>query len=302
MDLSEKINKCLVENRLILQSSDIDLDEAKRLGVPVYNNAGILAGYFIEDGFDNYSAYCNLSRGNFANAFRVSSVLSFLNIDKPTEVLFEYMDLVCKNYFDTSKFIIDRNIILKNIQKVKDGLYEVYPITKKYFWVRPYTSVGAEDKMVEGIMLQGKRSIVMSQYNKSKRIDTISKIENAVNLLIAEGNEENTFLTINDIEKISGIPKKTISNIYGLFKTEIDRYNVSMFNTSVYAEFIKISNVAAISSSIIKFKDDLETKLTKRKVAKKSELHINTIYNLWLEDDVQEALEEYNKWVKQFKK
>lgn len=302
MDLSEKINKCLVENRLILQSSDIDLDEAKRLGVPVYNNAGILAGYFIEDGFDNYSAYCNLSRGNFANAFRVSSVLSFLNIDKPTEVLFEYMDLVCKNYFDTSKFIIDRNIILKNIQKVKDGLYEVYPITKKYFWVRPYTSVGAEDKMVEGIMLQGKRSIVMCQYNKSKRIDTISKIENAVNLLIAEGNEENTFLTINDIEKISGIPKKTISNIYGLFKTEIDRYNVSMFNTSVYAEFIKISNVAAISSSIIKFKDDLETKLTKRKVAKKSELHINTIYNLWLEDDVQEALEEYNKWVKQFKK
>jgi hypothetical protein len=302
MDLSEKINKCLVENRLILQSSDIDLDEAKRLGVPVYNNAGILAGYFVEDGFDNYSAYCNLSRGNFANAFRVSSVLSFLNIDKPTEVLFEYMDLVCKNYFDTSKFIIDRNIILKNIQKVKDGLYEVYPITKKYFWVRPYTSVGAEDKMVEGIMLQGKRSIVMSQYNKSKRIDTISKIENAVNLLIAEGNEENTFLTINDIEKISGIPKKTISNIYGLFKTEIDRYNVSMFNTSVYAEFIKISNVAAISSSIIKFKDDLETKLTKRKVAKKSELHINTIYNLWLEDDVQEALEEYNKWVKQFKK
>lgn len=302
MDLSEKINKCLVENRLILQSSDIDLDEAKRIGSPVYNRSGVLAGYFIEDGFDNYSAYCNVSKGNFANAFRVSSVLSFLNIDKPTEVLFEYMDLVCKKYFDTDRFTIDRNIILKNIQKVKNGLYEVYPVTKKYFWVKPYTNVGAEDKMVEGIMLQGKRSLVMSQYNKSKRIDTISKIENAVNLLIAEGNEENTFLTINDIEKISGVPKKTISNIYNLFKTEIDRYNVSMFNTSIYAEFIKISNVATISSSIIKFKDELETKLTKRKVAKKSELHINTIYNLWLEDDVQEALEEYNKWVKQFKK
>jgi hypothetical protein len=302
MDISEKINKCLVENRLILQSSDIDLDEAKRLGVPVYNNSGVLAGYFIEDGFDSYSAYCNVSKGNFANAFRVSSVLSFLNIDKPTDVLFEYMDLVCKKYFDTDRFTIDRNIILKNIQKVKDGLYEVYPITKKYFWVKPYTSVGAEDKIVEGIMLQGKRSLVMSQYNKSKRIDTISKIENAVNLLIAEGNEENTFLTINDIEKVSGVPKKTISNIYNLFKTEIDRYNVSMFNTSIYAEFVKISNVATISSSIVKFKDELETKLTKRKVAKKSELHINTIYNLWLEDDVQEALEEYNKWVKQFKK
>jgi hypothetical protein len=74
-----------------------------------------------------------------------------------------------------------------------------------------------------------------------------------------------------------------------------------MFNTSVYAEFIKISNVAKISSSIIKFKDELEIRLTKKKVAKKSELHINTVYNLWLEDDVQEALEEYNKWVKQLK-
>ena len=138
----------------------------------------------------------------------------------------------------------------------------------------------------------------LNKVKKPKRITSKSIIYDCISNL----KNENKFITIDLISKNSGVPKKTISNVYGLFKTDIDKYNVSMFNTSVYAEFIKISNVATISSSIIKFKDELETKLTKRKVAKKSELHINTIYNLWLEDDVQEALEEYNKWVKQFKK
>jgi hypothetical protein len=61
-------------------------------------------------------------------------------------------------------------------------------------------------------------------------------------------------------------------------------------------------NIYKITHTIRGLKELIDLKLTKRKVAKKSELHINTVYNLWLEDDVQEALEEYNKWVKQFKK
>jgi hypothetical protein len=137
----------------------------------------------------------------------------------------------------------------------------------------------------------------LNKAKKPKRITSKSIIYTCISNL----KNENEFITIDLISKKSGVPKKTIGNIYNLFKTEIDRYNVNMFNTSVYAEFIKISNVAKISSSIIKFKDELEIRLTKKKVAKKSELHINTVYNLWLEDDVQEALEEYNKWVKQLK-
>jgi hypothetical protein len=180
-------------------------------------------------------------------------------------------------------------------------LYDVKPVIKKYFWVRPYTSIGAEDKVIEGVLYEGKRKLVMNQYNKSKRIETLNKIENAVNLLIEEGNEGNTFLTISDIEELSGVPKKTISNVYSLFKNDIDKYNTDVFKTSIYAEFIKMSNVFTISSSIVKFKEEMEIRLTKRKVAGKSKLHINTVYNLWLEDEVQESLDEYNNWLREFK-
>jgi hypothetical protein len=301
MELIDRLSECLVSNKLILTSSEIDLDEAERIGTEVYSSNGTLAGYYIDDGYYNYSAYCNVSRGNFANAFRVASVVAFLNIDKSDEVLFEYMDLVCKTYFDTDSFHIDRNIILKNIKKVKSGLYEVRPIIKKYFWVRPYTNIGGEDKIIEGVLYEGKRKLVMNQYNKSKRIQTLNKIENAVNLLIEEGNKGNTFLTISDIEELSGIPKKTISNVYALFKNDIDKYNTDVFKTSIYAEFVKMSNVFTISSSIVKFKEEMETRLTKRKVAGKSNLHINTVYNLWLEDEVQDSLDEYNNWLREFK-
>lgn len=302
MELNDRLNACLTINKLKLTSSEIDLEEAKRIGTEIYSSSGVLAGYYIDEGYYNYSAYCNVSRGNFANAFRVSSIVAFLNEDKSDEVLFEYMDLVCKMYFDTESFYIDRNIILKNIKKVKDNLYEVSPVIKKYFWVRPYTNIGGADKVIEDVLHEGKRRIVMSQYNKSNRLKTLNKIENAVNLLIEEGNKDNSFLTMSDIEELSGVPKETISNVYALFKKDIDKYNTNVFKTSVYTDFVKISNVFTISSSINKFKEEMEIKLTKRKIAYKSNLHVNTVYNLWLEDEVQDSLDEYNVWLRGYRK
>jgi hypothetical protein len=75
-----------------------------------------------------------------------------------------------------------------------------------------------------------------------------------------------------------------------------------MFDTSTYGEFIKYCSVNKITSSIRNFIDELEIKLTQRKVASKSGLHFNTVCKLWLEDDVQEALDEYNNWLREFKK
>lgn len=301
MDLHSRLNDFLVEHKIILSSNEIDLDEAKIIGTPVYSSQGVLAAYYIPDGFYNYSAYCKVSRGKFGNAFRVASVLTLLNLDKPISILFEYMDLVCKVYFDTDNLMVDRSIVLKNIEKVKNNLYQVNPVLKKYFWVKPYTNIGVFEKEIDGVVYDGKRKIVLSQLNKSRRIETISKIENAIDFLISE-DEDNRFITIADISEISGVPNKTISNIYSLFKSEVDNYNISVFNTSVYTEFIKMNNVSTISSSIKKFKEELETRLTKKKVANSSKLHINTVYNLWCEDEVQDALLEYNKWLIKYKK
>lgn len=296
----EKIKEFLSNNRIILHRSEIDLDEAKRLGSEVYYD-GILTSYYIQDGFYSYSAYCSSSRGNFSNAYRISNIVSLLNQDKDIEVLFEYMDLLCKEMFDLETLKVDRSIILKNINKVRDGLYDVSPVVSKYFWVRPYTNIGLHDKEIDGIVYPGKGKVVMNQYNKSRRIETISKIENAIDLITSELANSGKFLTINLIANVSGLAKITIAKNFHLFKEDVDRYNMSVFNTDNYNTFTRSCNIDTIKCAIESFKEELETKITKKKVSNKSRLHINTVYNLWNEDEIQETLEEYNNWIVGFK-
>lgn len=296
----EKIKEFLSKNRIILHRSEIDLDEAKRLGSEVYYD-GILTSYYIQDGFYSYSAYCSSSRGNFSNAYRISNIVSLLNQDKEIEVLFEYMDLLCKEMFDLETLKVDRSVILKNINKVRDGLYDVSPVISKYFWVRPYTNIGLHDKEIDGIVYPGKGKVVMNQYNKSRRIETISKIENAIDLITSELANSGKFLTINLIANVSGLAKITIAKNFHLFKEDVDRYNMSVFNTDNYNTFTRSCNIDTIKCAIESFKEELEIKITKKKVSSKSRLHINTVYNLWNEDEIQETLEEYNNWIVGFK-
>lgn len=292
----EKIKEFLSKNRIILQKSEIDLDEAKQLGKKVYYN-GILTSYYVEDGFYTYSAYCSLSRGNFSNAYRISNIVSFLNPDIEIEILFEYMDLLCKEMFDLDTLKVNRSVILNNITKVRDGLYDVSPVVSKYFWVKPFTSIGLADKEINGIIYPGKSKIVMSQYNKTRRIETISKIENAIDLITSELANSGRFLTINLIADIAGLAKITVSKNFHLFKEDVDKYNISVFNTDNYNTFVKSCNIDTMKCAIESFKEELEIKITKKKVSNKSNLHINTVYNLWNEEEIQKTLDEYNNWI-----
>jgi len=291
----------LSKYKLVLRWDGIDLEEAKRVGKEVIHN-GTLVSYYIEDGYDSFSAHTSLSRGNFSNAFRIAGVLSYLNPDIEQSILFKYMNLLCVEFFDTKELIADRGVILDNINTVREGLYEISPVTKKFFWVKPYDKIGKKDREIEGKIYDGKSKVVMSHYNKSKRIESIHNIERAIDLLIELGNDDNTFLTIKDISKVSMVSESTVKRLYFMFKKDIDNYNYSMFSTHSYQEFIKGCNVMKITHAISSFKEVLESRLTKRSVSKKSELHINTVYNLWDEDDVQNALDEYNKWLKQLNK
>lgn len=297
----EKIKEFLSKNRIILQKSEIDLDEAKQLGKKVYYN-GILTSYYVEDGFYTYSAYCSLSRGNFSNAYRISNIVSFLNPDIEIEILFEYMDLLCKEMFDLDTLKVNRSVILNNITKVRDGLYDVSPVVSKYFWVKPFTSIGLADKEINGIIYPGKSKIVMSQYNKTRRIETISKIENSIDLITSELANSGRFLTINLIADIAGLAKITVSKNFHLFKEDVDKYNISVFNTDNYNTFVKSCNIDTMKCAIESFKEELEIKITKKKVSKKSNLHINTVYNLWDEEEIQKTLDEYNNWITKLNK
>jgi hypothetical protein len=295
------IKDFLVKHRIKLIEREIDLEEAIKIGTEVYYN-GVLCGYYVQDGFYTYSAYCGIQRGNFKNAFRISNMISFLNPNLSVEVLFEYMDLLCKECFDFPELKADRSIILKNIKKVRDGLYEVTPVVSKYFWVKPYTSIGLDDKIVNGIEYAGKKRVVMSQYNKTKKIDTMNKIQNAVDVLTSDSHNDGTFLTMNAIADFCEISRATVDKYYVHFKEEIDRYNISVFSTNNYGVFLKNCSIDKITSAIRRFIEELEVKISQRGVARKSGLHFNTVCSLWVEEEVQEALEEYNKWLLTYKK
>ena len=287
----------LREERLILFLSEIDEEEAYRQGKEVRLDDGTIAGLYIKDGYGVYSAYATQSRGNYSQAFKTAMVLARLNPDKPIETLFCYMDMICEEKFDDKNFIVDRKIIVKIMRNVIDGLYEVTPETRKFFWVGIYTKIGKKDKVINDVLYRGKASIIMAYNNKTVFGDNFVKVENALATLIELGNEYNTFLTLKDISDLSGVSLRTVKRLSFMFKDDIDAYNMSVFNVSTYNEFLKVISINKITSSIRNFITEVEVKLSQRKVAVKSGLHFNTVNNLWYEDDVQESLQEYNDWL-----
>mgnify|MGYP003661288729 FL=1 len=291
----DKSTRLLNEYGLKLVWKDIDLEEAEKIGEPVIYD-GKLVAYYVEDGYDAYSAYTGINRGNYSLAFKNSLIVSLLNPDNSVEEVFNYMDTLCTDKFDTDDFVIDRKIILKNIGKVRDGLYDVTPEVRKFFWVGKYQFIGRNDKEIDGVMYKGKGSIILSYINKSKTKRSISKLESALNQLLELGNSDNTFLTLKDISEVSGLSLSTVKRLSFLYKEEIDRYNLANFNSNNYGEFNKFCSVIKINSAIRRFIEEMELRLTQRKVASKSSLHYNTVCKLWFEKEVQEVLEEYNDW------
>jgi hypothetical protein len=68
------------------------------------------------------------------------------------------------------------------------------------------------------------------------------------------------------------------------------------FSTDNYSIFAKQENVSKIAATIGRYQEEQDNKLTRKKVSNRTKLHYNTVMNLWIEDEVQDALEVYNKW------
>lgn len=138
----------------------------------------------------------------------------------------------------------------------------------------------------------------LNREKRVKRKNTHSIISEKIELL----KKENKFITANDIADIAGLAKITVSKNFHLFKEDVDKYNISVFNTDNYNTFVKSCNIDTMKCAIESFKEELEIKITKKKVSNKSNLHINTVYNLWNEEEIQKTLDEYNNWITKLNK
>lgn len=278
----------------------IDEKEAERIGEPVIHN-GLMTSYFVKDGYDYYTSYSRVSRGNYKNALRIAGVIAHLNPDSKIEDLIIYMNCLCAEKFDDGENKVDRATMIKYMTNVRDGLYVISPEVRKFFWVGIYKKIGVDDTMINDVLYSGKRSIVMSYINKEKYNNTLIKVLDAVCYLTEFGNKSGSFISMKDISELTNMHINTIQRLAPFFKDAVHDYNLRMFDVNSYSEFVKHCSVNKITNAIRRFIEELEIKLTQKKVAFKSGLHFNTVCSLWSEEDVQEAIEEYNKWLINYK-
>lgn len=280
---------------LILFRAEIDEKEAKGKGDEVYSGE-TLAAYYIESGFNVYSAYTAPSPRNYHRAFKIAGVVTHLNPYIDVHVIYDYMDKLCREKFDAGTWEISRDRIMSNIFNVRNGVYQVLPDKRKFFWTGAYRNIGRNDKEIHGNLYRGKASLVASYRTKKRIKASLVKVEMALNTLVEFGNKTGTFLTMKDLVEQSELSEKVIRRFQPIYQPELDKYNLAEFGTDSFPQYRKKCSINLIYHTISEL--DTKTKPTKANVARETGLHINTVSKLWDEDAIQDALFEHFRWVK----
>ena len=276
-----RLNDYLNKHRIITTWDDLHSVREDDI-VPIYKGGKLVASY-IEDGYKTLSVYTTKSRGNIRLAFRIAMVLAELNKEKDPQVLCECMNLICHLRYDSMDMKASRTTITNIIDSVLNGDLEVSSTVKKWSFVK-------------GLDKSEKRSIIFSYINETKSQNNFKKVESAVRFLIDSQSETENFITIKDVVGVTGLSKSTVKKYLVVFRDEINTCNMSSFFTDNYSVFLKQENVSKISSVIEKYREEQERNVTRIKVSNRSKLHYNTVKSLWMEDEVQQALDRYNKW------
>jgi DNA-binding CsgD family transcriptional regulator len=139
-----------------------------------------------------------------------------------------------------------------------------------------------------------KMSIRTSHRNRRMGEKTAKEIEEAIYALDSMG----LFVTQMEIGRHLGRTQSTISyHMNNYFRELIQEVNLKKFNTDSWNTYIKNTNTDKIVRVINEIKE-IRDKASKANVSKKTLLSYNTVSNLWFEESVQEALNEYNDYVK----
>lgn len=280
----ERLYRFIDKHRIITNWDDFN--DVSEYGDFVERDGESVAMY-IEQGYNTFSIYTTPSPGNPRLAYRVSMVLAELNRDKDVSILNRCMDMICQLRYDSDNMTIPRSTISDIIDEVISGDKEVYPIRKKWYFIK------------NGLNKEEKRSIVCTYMNETTSKKNFSKVESAVRSLIDCQTVSESFITINDVVGLTKLSRTTVEKYIVVFRDEINECNLKSFDTENYSVFMKNDSIGKISSVIEKYIEEEELRMTRKKVSVRSKLHYNTVKGLWMEDDVQKALNRYNKWKKE---
>lgn len=272
----------------------IDKHDAMRDGEPVYLGDELVA-YYLDEGYDIVSIPMSKVK-QMSNRFLwyVTHCLTAINRDRED---IDFEDLLDFMYLYTEQFISDKFLAPRKdvLRYMLDRAYETADFDecktrRKFFFIKTLTK-------------QEIRTAVMKFINRRKTTETLVKIENAIEWLTIEGSVFITSSSIRDTIKSEDEDNFSTSNIrryMEIHRDSIDKHNRKVFGTDNFMSYKRMLSVHNIQEAIRVLEREGE-RLSQGRVAKTAGLHINTVHNLWLDDDVQEELNKYNQVFKEAK-
>lgn len=245
-------------NKVVFWQDRINTDCVKK---SLFNN-GVLVGYYHEVPFYHRNAFINSSGKvpSLNSIYRCLHSLAQINLELDNMVIAkaaqEYITQKALGIFN-----VDEKFMINQIDYAKHLPDDMYWVEKKYEWI------GFLDR---DVILK----IVQKNGCDIKRKKTIDVISAAIEVLMCN----NEFITVKLIAETTGEKYKRVCDYIGIFRDDIDKYNISLFGTSVHSEFVKNENTQNIKRVV----DEFNIK-NKRKIASLIGVHYNTVGNLWNE-------------------
>lgn len=275
---------------LVMSDASIDAGIAADMGkaVEALNEDGEseLVGFVIPDGYEYVSAYHSSFNGSVPDTIirRVCYTMMVLNPEADFNELSHFIMVYCDSLsgnaaYKTSKAFIDSCLeyaIEKDLQ-VGD-LSEI----KYFYWVKD-------------LPLDKKRSLVLENYKSTRKLEILRKVGAAISFLMEDG--QNKFITAKEVQSViedEKIPIRTINDNMGAYREEINKRNTLLYGTSNFNTYRKMISVMEVTRAI-KVIGELDERLSQRNVARKSNLHFNTVNKVWGDSKVQSILNKYNK-------
>ena len=265
----------------------------------IYNpDTGELEARYYEDGYHYLDANVNYSLlgsvgvdVRYSILCRVAINLTYLNRGVGVEVVKQYISLLCDERINTDKYRVNVESIYDLIDRTYDGSIEIRTNVAKYYWV--------------SVLKRGDKSRIVCRHNGHvKRVHNVRMIDAAVNIL----KDENLFITSSEISRVTkeidskGMDSRSVlRNMTEEISEDIDNHNISFYNTKSFSTYMKWCNIHSIAGAIRAIQY-LNKKVTKGRVAEYASVHRHTVRNLWGEDEVQKALNDYNDYVRALSK
>ncbi len=287
MEYTDKdLGRFIQIHQILLYEAKMTLTEAEGIGVAIPDPEGELAAYYIAGGFPVWNCFMGRSSSNPQGTMnKIAYNVAYLNKDIADDVLLEYLDMLATIRYD-GDVRVSRSMMLRCIRDVRKDPSIVLPESRKYYWVGKFQSANIEVK----------KSIYRSHLNRTREVENVTTVSDYITEL--EEGSKFFFITAKGISDATGLSYPTVLKILPQFRDRIDLFNISVCSTDCFNQFKKNTSIEKIVSVIDTYRSEMDTSgISKVRVSKRANIARKTVYNLWYEDDVQDACNKYNIWL-----